>query len=404
MALIALLSARDGARNRTAGGLAAPLIDFGGQPLLEYQARQALAAGADKIVILVDAPAPDLAQLVDRLSAEQERPVALVQDMTTLSRAIALDDRVLLLSENLVAPPEALTSLLATPASTMLTLPSVPSTARFERIDSGAMWAGALWAPGANIVSTLDMLGDWDLELTLLRRAVQAGILRVELSPELVMDGRLTIARDQASADLALHALSEGRHATVSEGASGLGSLFVPVSRLIVRELVRRQIEPAHLAMIALFLAVAGLALSVTGWALPGLIVTIMAVAASDLARQSAMVTLRTSGRPWQHRVVQGGGLLVLAILGLRLSQGQLLGLAGAWLPLILIGLLAWADEIERPVGPWRRWLQLTVPGALVLVLIGQIFGGAAASFALLGLLVCAAIAVRLLPIDSARV
>src|SRR6478735_6825436 len=108
MALIALLSARDGARGRPVAGVAAPLIDFGGQPLVEYQARQALAAGADKVLIMIDLPAPDLAQLVDRLSAEQERPptsaerqrttapepprtIALIRDMTMLSREIALD-------------------------------------------------------------------------------------------------------------------------------------------------------------------------------------------------------------------------------------------------------------------------------------------------------------------------
>lgn len=411
MALIALLSAHDGARNRTTAGAGAPLIDFGGQPLVEYQARQALSAGADKVLIMVDLPAPDLAQLVDRLSAEQERPVAtgqhrtiaLIRDMTMLSREIALDDRVLLLSENLLAPPEALASLLATSASTMLTLPSIPSTARFERIDSGAMWAGALWAPGANIVSTLDMLGDWDLELTLLRRAVQAGILRVELSPELVMDGRLTIARDQASADLALHALSETRHAAATEGAGGLGGLFAPLARPLVRELVRRQIEPAHLAVIALCLGVAGLALTISAWTLSGLIVTLAAMSASELARQSAIVTLRASGRPWQHRAVQAGGLVVLAILGPRLAEGQLLALTGAWLPLMLIGLLALADEIDKPAGLWRRWLRLTVPTALILVLIGQILGMTAPAFALLGLVSCLVVAMRLLPIGNAR-
>jgi len=392
MALVALLSARESARVRPGG----PLIDFGGQPLVEFQARLALEAGADGLLILADAPATDLGQLIDRLATEHGRPIALVQDQLSLSRALVPEDRVLILAENLVVPPEALETLLERGPPALLSLPDAPSTSRFERLDPQANWGGAMLLPAGNILATLDMLGDWDLQLTLLRRAVQAGIPRVELSPELVMDGRLTLASDQASADLALDALSDQRHAAAGELNSGLGSLFSPLSRSLVREMVRRQVDPGTLGIASLVFAAAGLALATSAWMLTALSVMLLAVSTSDLARQTAEVTLRPERSPLRRRVVEGAALLVLALLGFHLAQGSLLAMAGAWGPLVLIGLLALADERHPPEGLWTR-LRLTTPVALLVMLIGQLFGLGSAAFALLGLIACGMIGLRLL-------
>ena len=71
MAFIALLSARDGAREGTGAAAGGALIEFGGQPLVEFQARVAIVAGADHILIQTDLASPDLAHMVDRLTAER---------------------------------------------------------------------------------------------------------------------------------------------------------------------------------------------------------------------------------------------------------------------------------------------------------------------------------------------
>lgn len=404
MALVALLSARDGARDRAAPDRAAALIDFGGQPLVEYQARLAVNAGAERILIHVEAAAPDLAQLVDRLAAGYQRDVALVQDMTSLSRSLMPEDRVLLLAENLILPSEALASLLVAGPAGLLALPSVPATSAFERIDSEANWAGALCLPGASVLATLDMLGDWDLGLTLLRRAVQESVRRVALSPELVMDGRLALIRDQASSDIALQALSNNSQATLAERRAGLASLFAPVSRSIVREIVRRQIEPKSLALTALVVAAGAVALAISAWMIPALILVLLALGAADLAHQAAIVTLRAPGSPWRNRLVQAAGLLILAILGFHLSAGQLLALSGAWLPLFFIGVLALAEDLDPPAGLWARWVRLTVPSAVILILLGLLLGMVGPAFALLGALVAIVSAVRILPIRQLRV
>src|SRR5690606_5106438 len=148
---------------------------------VEFQARLAIAAGAEHILIQTDGVTADLSRLVDRLTAERQASVALVRDMLTLSRSLAPADRILLIAENMLLPAEAVARLAGHTPPALLALPSVPATGVFERIDAEAMWAGALLLPGEAVLATLDMLGEWDLGLTVLRRAVQMGAHRVML-------------------------------------------------------------------------------------------------------------------------------------------------------------------------------------------------------------------------------
>lgn len=397
MTLIALLSARENARARTAAGAAGPLIEFGGRPLVEFQARMAIAAGAEHVLIQVDSISPDLARLVDHLTADRQASIALVQDMATLSRSLVPDDRLILIAENLLLPPETLTALIGAPAPAMLTLPAVPSTTGFERIDSTTAWAGALLLTGTQVIDTVDMLGEWDLGLTLMRRSVQIGAGRVPLSPELVMDGRLTLVRDQESADLAFGLLADQGKSRPSGEGSGLGRLLAPIGRGLVRELVRRQIEPARVEAVALLLGVGALALGSGGFPILALLVMLLAQGLADLARQCADVTFRATPSPWRSRIAPGLGLALLTVIGWRLGQGQLLALSGAWLPLILTGLLAFLPAPEEDaLGLWRPWLRLTVPLASLIILLGLMLGAGEAAFALLGLLATAIIGLRL--------
>ncbi len=397
MALIALLSALDNARTRTAAGLAGPLIEFGGQPLVEFQARMAIGAGAEHVLIQVDSSAPDLSQLVDRLTADRRASVALVQDMATLSRSLVPDDRLILIAENLVIPPELMSSLIEGNVPALLTLPVVPATSGFERIDGEAVWAGAMAVNGQAVLATVDMLGEWDLGLTLLRRVVQDGARRIQLSPELVMDGRLTQVRDQQSADVALQVLAEQGQSTVAGQESVLGRLLAPFARPIVRELVRRQIEPAQLSTLASILAAAGLALGVSGFAILAMLVMLGAHGLSDLARQCTDLTLRPAGPAWRSRIVPGLGLALLALVGWRLAGSNILALSGAWLPLLLTGLLSFLRE-RGELAPtlWSDWLQISVPIAQLLILLGLILGMTGSAFALLGLVALAIVAIRL--------
>ena len=61
----------------------------------------------------------------------------------------------------------------------MLTVPDDADHAGFERIDAAVRWGGLLLIDGARLRRTAARLGEWDLESTLLRRAVQDGAARI---------------------------------------------------------------------------------------------------------------------------------------------------------------------------------------------------------------------------------
>src|SRR3546814_15728420 len=58
------------------------------------------------------------------------------------------------------------------------------ASAPFERIDAGQRWAGLVRVSPDLLFNTLDMIGDRDLALTLVRGAVQAGARRIPAPQE----------------------------------------------------------------------------------------------------------------------------------------------------------------------------------------------------------------------------
>ncbi|HZV17323.1 MAG TPA: hypothetical protein VFF84_01365 [Sphingobium sp.] len=399
MAFIALLSARDSAREGTGAAADGALIEFGGQPLVEFQARIAIAAGADHILIQTDAVTTDLAQLVDRLTGERQASVALVRDMLSLSRGLAPADRILLIAENMLIPTEAVVALAGQPPPAMLTLPSAPTTSGFERIDAEAMWAGALLLPGEAVLATLDMLGEWDLGLTVLRRAVQMNAERIMLPPELVMDGQLGALHSQQSADAALQVLADRETRAVAGEGDGLQRVLAMVSRPLLHELVRRQIEPARLTGITLVLGILGLALGIAGFPVPGLVLALLSFGLRDLAAQCAEITLRPKASPYGHYAIDAMAVALLALIGWRLSEGQLLSISGSWFPIFIAVLISSTRaQADIVTGLWAPWVRISVPIALFVVLGGLLVGQGGAAFALLGLLAIAAVTLRLIP------
>lgn len=397
MALLALLSARTAARDGVYATPPALLVDFGGQSLIQYQMRQCVGAGAETILIQIDAPTPELSAITEKIADEYGCTVSLIQGMAGLGRAIAPQDHVLLLPDGVLIAQEALDVLAGRSGEAMLTLPSIPATASFERIDAQSMWAGGLNVSGERVLTTLDMLGEWDLALTLLRRAVQDGAPRIALSAELVADARISLVHDQASADVALAALTERSFLAATQAQDGgIAQVLAPVSRGLVRMLVQRQINPAQILFAALAVAAGALICAVMGWMLPGLLLMLPALGLARIGEQCAHVTLRATGRRWQTPLVQGSGLILLAILGLRLSDGNILALVGAWAPLVFIALRSFAGDRIAPLEGWYGRAEPGIAGALLLLLIGFIIGLPAMAFALLGVTMTGIVGLRL--------
>ncbi|MCW2338542.1 hypothetical protein M2337_002775 [Sphingobium sp. B2D3A] len=401
MVLVALLSARNAARDGLQSPVSSALLDFGGQSLIEYQARLALGAGAEKLIIHADAAAaeadlPGLTRMADHIARETDCPVSVVRDMPELARTIGPEDLVLLMAEGAVIPSEALDALTISGGEAVLVLPSGASTASFERLDASSMWGGAFCVSGARLLATLDMLGEWDLVLTLLRRAVQDGVERIMLPPEPVLQGRLAFLTDQSSADLALNALSDYAPDASWRDGGGVAALLAPLSRTLLRELMHRQAEPAHIALLAVLLCAGSVAVGLSGWAFPALLLMLPALGIAALANRYAQLTLRATGRRWPLALVQGGALLLLGMTGLRAAGADPLALTTVLFVLLFLTLFTFGSERTPPTALWEVQLRPGVPAALLMVLAGVIVGYVGIAFALLGWVLAGLLAARL--------
>src|SRR5689334_23353880 len=174
MALGALIGAY---QEDDSGGLRA-LLPLAGRTLLEYQVRCVSAAGAAPVVVVVERVPQALQDAFERLRLDGIGvfPVSDVEEAVSRFEAGAT---ILLIGDG-VAPTADLVARLAEESEpVVVTVPDDEAHEAFERIDGESRWAGVAVVDAHLLGSTAAMLGDWDLQSTLLRRAIQEGALRL---------------------------------------------------------------------------------------------------------------------------------------------------------------------------------------------------------------------------------
>ena len=176
-------------------------LAFAAQTLLEYQARQAIAVGARQLFIMVEAVTAPLSRLVDRLEGEGVR-AHLVRDMPGLVRQLPREDDVLLFADGMIVDQKYLTEIAGSSGNTLLVVQDDSATAHLERVDGVHRWAGVARVESHTLFNTLDLIGDWDLVLTLLRAVVQSDARRIIASHSDVMEGKIALVDRQDTADL----------------------------------------------------------------------------------------------------------------------------------------------------------------------------------------------------------
>lgn len=387
MALIAVLSARSTTESGLggAGSRRRAELSFAGQSVVEYQARQAHAAGAGHILVLVDDISPILTAMVDHLSADGIH-VTLIRDLPTLGRMVAVGDRILLIGDAHILPYEQIRLLVESEGARLLVLPSGPATSSFERIDAGQMWAGAMTVPAPTLLKLLDMLGDWDVLLTVLRQAVQEGSDRTPCDMADIFDGRIVVITDQIVADTATQALAR----THDRGDEGDGdSDDWPVGKpasFLAPLAIRQGIAPRMLRNLGIGLGVLGLVAILGGLILLGCLLCIGGLI-SDRAGDKLDRLLRiTSGTRPADYAMWGIALTAIMITGVMHGGGGALAAAGAAL---CAGLLALTPVIRRKaIGRDVPAFLKFAPGtALILLAIGGLFNATASMTAICALL-----------------
>jgi hypothetical protein len=339
-------------------------LPIAGRTLVERQVRLAVGAGADPVVVVVERVTAQLNAALDRLRAEDVNLV-LARSAEEAAEAVHSSDRLLLVGDGLVPPEAAINRLLALDGPALLVVPDLRVDDRYERIDAQSRWAGLALIDGQMLKQTASMLRDWDLQSTLLRRAVQAGARQLSVRGESEDELPLVAENEEDLAELEERIVA-GAHMRRSDWVSG--HMLAPLERLATRALMPTAITPTAIGLVAtLLLVLAGLAFA-RHWLGFGLALMLLATPLDGIGDRLASLRLQGGREPsWWSALLPAlsAGVLLLLAYSLTAARGWgCLALAAAIIAFVL-ALRAEARGRDVPAGVWlaerkgMSWLML---------------------------------------------
>jgi hypothetical protein len=333
------------------GGLRA-LLPLAGRTLLEYQVRCAAAAGAAPIVVVVERVPQALQDAFERLRLDGIGvfPVSDVHEAVSRFEAGAL---IVLIGDGIAPPAELVAQLVEDGEPTVVTVRDDEAHDAFERIDGMARWAGVALIDAHLLGSTAAMLGDWDLQSTLLRRAIQEGALRVPAAESAGEPLLVDRAEQLQGFQQAMIANSRGAR---TDWVSRF--LLPPVEEFATQQLLETAVRPAWLIWGALALTVGAAAAFANGWLAGGLVLLLLSTPLDLVASRLATLRLRPlAARMWSRVALwPAAGLALLALGWWQWGHGSGWG---AFLAAVSAAAFAQAARIEKgslPV-PGEPWL-----------------------------------------------
>ncbi|CAA9537067.1 MAG: hypothetical protein AVDCRST_MAG91-3472 [uncultured Sphingomonadaceae bacterium] len=321
MALGALISAC--ADVRGGGGDLYATLPLAGRTLLEYQARLASAADAAPIVVLVERIPPTLLAAVDRLLADGIA-VQLARTVAEAAAFFAPDDKVLLIADGLFADAASVDRIAGAAEPVVMTIPDNIGLDAFERIDGASRWAGLAVATGRQLAETTAMLGEWDLQSTLLRRLVQSGARQLAAEPGPGAPLLLMASRPSDLDD------AERRIVAGARGSRGdwVERYVTPLfEEFAVERLMRTTVRPQWLVAAALLLTVLAAFFFAAGWRGAGLAALLVSVPLDGIGERLAALRMQPLSRGDRlHRYLPFFAGVALTAFGVDLASRE-----GGW-------------------------------------------------------------------------
>ena len=348
MALGALIAAY---QEDDSGGLRA-LLPLSGRTLIEYQVRCAAAAGAAPIVVLVERIPAALNDAFERLRAEGV-PVLPVSDPAEGATRFEPGSSILLIGDGVVPPAELLSQLAEEREPAVATVPDDDLHAGFERIDSSSRWAGVAMVDGRTLGATVSMLGDWDLQSTLLRRSLQDGALQLPVAPgvgePLLAEG----ADDLADFEKHLFRSSVGAR---DDWASRY--VLPPIEQFATQQLMQTKFAPELLVTLALLITIAGAFCFSRGWLWAAVALMVLSTPLDLVGARLATLRLRPiKSRSIARRMLWPAAALAVLAFGWWLSRhGAGWGAFFAALTAVAFAEAARIEQGHADV-PGKQWL-----------------------------------------------
>ena len=342
-------------------------LPFGGVTLIEYQARLLIAAGAAQIIIVVARLTPELLGAINRIG---KRGVAVDTVRTAAEAAETLHPlaRVLMLADGLTTTGDTLAVLAREGGDALLVMPEEQVGMGYERVGGGMVWAGVARLDSRRLAELAAMPRDYDVPSTLIRLASQARATHV-----LVAADAIRSSHGIGHSAQALDVRSRRAMAAMVSTRSGWFERYVtaPLARSLLPLLVPKTVPVVAVAGAAGSIGLVGAALTVFGYGVSGLLLTLVATLGLSLGAILADLRDEAASARWlRHAAAVLPGVAVL-LYGHDASQlsadngGQLLALAGV--------VLAALGERAVGAGPRSLWWG-SPPVYLLLVWMGALF------------------------------
>jgi hypothetical protein len=326
------------------------LLPIAGRTLLEYQMRCVAAAGAAPIVVIVDRIPIALNQVIERLQ-DEGLPIVVVGDGAEAASRFEAGELILLVADGLAPPPELLTGLAEEQEPVIVSVPDDEAHQKFDRIDGASRWSGVAIVDAQTLGATAAMLGDWDLQSTLLRRNLQAGARVVPLAAG--TGEPLLAERAGDLAELERHLLVASRGSRRDWASRYVLPL---VEEFATEQLIETRVRPQMLVQAALLLNLGGAVGFAVGWRWTGLILLLATTPLTLIARRLAALRLiPMPARSLSRRLLWPfAGVALLCLGWWQWGHG---GGWGAMFAAATAAVLAEAQRIERG--------ELEIPGEI---------------------------------------
>lgn len=355
-----------GAYQEDDGGRLRALLPLAGRTLVEYQVQCASAAGAAPVVIIVERVPQALQDAFERLRQDGVGVFAATDVSEALSRFEA-GSMILLIGDGIAPPSDLVATIAEEPEPAVATVRDDDAHTMFERIDAGSRWAGVALVDAHLLGSTAAMLGDWDLQSTLLRRSLQEGAIRVPVDEA---GGEPLLAEKEA--DL------EGFQRRLFVASRGIRPdwvsrhLLPPIEEFATEHLMETRVRPLSLMWAALGLTLGASLCFGRGWLGAGLGLLLVSMPLDLIANRLASLRLK----PFPVRMASRLALWPAAgLAALVLGWWEMRHVSGWGALVSAIGAVAFAEaaRIERSSMPdgefWlfsrRSAIVLAVPFAL---------------------------------------
>ena len=386
MALIALVGASETLPD---GGLRA-LVSLAGETLIERQAARLADVGVTHLAVAVGSVPAELLATCDRIRRRGMR-VTSVRTAADLMALVEEDDRIILVADGLRAGGTHYAAIAKPGTPAILVTGDTVLTQGFERIDATRRWGGLACLSPPIVAELAAMPGEWDMMLTLLRLAVQAGARRLYCEPALFEQGEIAIVADRRIAAL----IEQSSLQQVEYGGMGLGrsAIMMPLVRLAGPLLVKSPATARYLPYVTGLLWVIVALLAASGLAAAGALVALFGGLGLAAMRFLSAFRAESAGQDRWREIIRTFAWVLLAIfpwlMSLAGAAHEAPPFAEAALAPCLAAAILLARWLYEDSGEKRRfhWLLPDADQAWIMLAPSLLFGFAAPMFAILPLL-----------------